>query len=132
MSDSEITSEPISVENLLDEINPTDHSDLKGDQEFERAFRPISEGGQAEWIHLRGLEDHYAQKGIWSYFLMFILGVMTVFQCVLLGMVGSGHWDFTQYDWLLPLLLVQNLAQIVGLSTFAVQALFKRLTERNA
>jgi hypothetical protein len=42
-------------------------------------------------------------------------------------MVGVDVWSFTKYEWLLPALLVQNLAQIVGLAVFVVKALFKDL-----
>ncbi len=53
------------------------------------------------------------------------MAFMVVFQSFLLWMVGGGFWDFSEYEWLLPALLAQNLAQIVGLAVFVVKALFK-------
>jgi hypothetical protein len=77
------------------------------------------------WENLRGLARHYRHKSVWSYFLMAMMLGMIGFQSVLLGMVGAGEWDFAAYEWLLPALLVQNLAQIAGLCVIVVQALFK-------
>ncbi len=50
---------------------------------------------------------------------------MILFQWLLLGLVGVGIWDFTKYEWLLPVLLVQNLGQIIGLALVVVKSLFK-------
>ena len=50
---------------------------------------------------------------------------------ILLVLVGSGVLDFKGYDWLLPALLVQNLAQIVGLASYAVKHLFSDITLKN-
>ena len=59
---------------------------------------------------------------------MSIMGLMVVFQSALLTFVGLGWWDFTHYKWLVPILLVQNLAQIIGLAVFVVKSLFKDIT----
>jgi hypothetical protein len=93
--------------------------------EFERKFEQISIQAELEWAHLRGLRDHYKHKARWSWFLMGLMAAMIAFQSFLLGMVGAGVWTFAAYAWLLPALLVQNLAQIVGLAIFVVKALFK-------
>jgi hypothetical protein len=53
------------------------------------------------------------------------MAFMVGYQSFLLYKVGTGAWDFSKYQWLLPSLLVQNLAQIVGLAVFVVKALFK-------
>jgi len=53
---------------------------------------------------------------------------MLAFQSYLLVMVGRGVWDFSAYEWLLPALLVQNLAQVVGLSVWAVKYLFSDIS----
>lgn len=92
---------------------------------IQRTYETESLKAEAEWIHLRGLQDHYAHKGNWSWFLMGLLSAMIVFQSVLLGMVGVGIWDFTRYDWLLPALLVQNLGQIIALAYVVVKSLFR-------
>jgi hypothetical protein len=60
---------------------------------------------------------------------MFVMAGMVIFQSVLLGLVGAGIWDFSRYAWLLPALLVQNLAQVIGLAVFVVKALFRDVGE---
>jgi len=76
------------------------------------------------YTHLFGLQDHYGLKKIWAIAIMSLMFVMVVFQCILLGLVGGHEWSFTDYKWLLPALLVQNLAQIAGLAYIVVKALF--------
>ena len=95
------------------------------EQLFDDHFSAKSILAEREWVHIKGLTDHYRLKGNWSVFLMALLGGMIVFQWTLLAMVGCGRWDFTQYKWLLPILLVQNLGQIIGLAVIVVKSLFK-------
>jgi hypothetical protein len=81
---------------------------------------------QRSYAHLVGLQRHYRHKSQWSYFLMAMMLIMIGFQSFLLWMVGSEQWTFINHgEWLLPGLLVQNLAQIAGLCVIVVQALFK-------
>ncbi|HYJ31245.1 MAG TPA: hypothetical protein VEW25_13005 [Allosphingosinicella sp.] len=80
---------------------------------------------QRSYAHLVGLQQHYSHKSQWSYFLMAMMLGMIGFQSFLLFKVGAAQWTFAEYDWLLPALLVQNLAQIAGLCVIVVQALFK-------
>jgi hypothetical protein len=94
---------------------------------WEKQFRAMSAAQEISWVRLNAIQDHYAHKGKWSYFLMGLMLLMVVFQSVLLGLVGANVWDFSKYDWLLPLLLVQNFASIVGLAVWVVKALFKDL-----
>jgi hypothetical protein len=95
---------------------------------FLEIFREHSVSGEREYVHLRGLSDHYRHKGFWSYFIASLMFVMIAFQTILLCLVGSGIWSFEKYTWLFPALLVQNLGQIVGLALFVVKALFKEMT----
>ncbi len=60
---------------------------------------------------------------------MVIMSIIVIFQCALLWCVGIGRWDFKDYKWLLPALLVQNLAQIVGLALVIVKSLFKDMAD---
>jgi hypothetical protein len=93
--------------------------------EVEREFTQAAVRSEVEWAHLKGLQDHYWHKGNWSWFLMLIMSAMIIFQSFLLGMVGSGVWDFSKYEWLLPALLVQNLGQIIALAFVVVRSLFR-------
>jgi hypothetical protein len=91
---------------------------------------PINEAEREHaFAKLRAFQNHHESKRHWSHFMMIVIGGLIVFQAVLLVKVGTGEWDFTKYQWLLPLLLVQNLAQIVGLAHVAVKALFDSFKE---
>jgi hypothetical protein len=97
------------------------------ERDFSEGFEESSVKLETEYVHLQGIRDHYRHKGRWSYFLMALLGAMIAFQWVLLWKVGLKAWDFTQYEWLLPILLVQNLGQIIGLAFIVVKSLFREL-----
>jgi hypothetical protein len=92
---------------------------------WNRRFGAVAVKAEARYEHLRGLRDHYTHKRIWSYVLMGMMALLLAFQCLLLGLVGGGVWDFTSYDWLLPALMVQNLAAIIGLAYVVVKSLFR-------
>ncbi len=77
-----------------------------------------------EYEHFLGVRQHYQHKGRWSKFLLVAIAGMISYQMVLLILVGINWLDFSDYDWLLLGLLVQNMAQIVGLSIYAVKNLF--------
>lgn len=79
---------------------------------------------QLRYSKLRAFNEHHRNKGLWSKFIMWVMGGMIFFQSLLLMKVGSGEWDFSNYDYLLPILLVQNLAQIITLAAIIVKALF--------
>jgi len=85
---------------------------------------------EMKYVHLRGLADHYRQKGKWSVFLMGAVGGMIIFQSGLLVAVGLDYLDFSKYEWLLPALLVQNLGQVIGLAVYAVKYLFSDISSQ--
>ncbi len=84
---------------------------------------------QLAYAKLLAFERHHSNKASWSLFMMAVLAGLVIFQIILLVKVGEGTWDFTKYEWLLPLLLVQNLAQIIGLAHVVVTALFDNFKE---
>ena len=92
---------------------------------FEQRFSNQSVNAQAEYTHLKGLRDHYFHKKGWSWFLMGLMALMMAFQSFLLVQVGFGYFNFTEYAWLLPALLVQNLGQVIALAYVVVKSLFR-------
>lgn len=92
---------------------------------IEEDFRSDYVRAGREFEHLNGLRAHYKHKGRWSCFIMGLMGAMVLFQSAVITLVGFHIWSFTDYPWLLPALLVQNFAQIVGLALFVVKALFR-------
>jgi len=94
---------------------------------FQNKFVVDASRAEAEYTHITGMKDHYRHKSLWSYFLMFLMFGLVAFQSFLLAMVGCNVWSFKDYKWLLPALLVQNLAQVVGLAVFVVKSLFSEV-----
>ncbi|WP_347416640.1 hypothetical protein [Paracoccus sp. (in: a-proteobacteria)] len=123
------------LDELLAEVDDADSAEEAARHEDELQyiddFEIRSAQNERAWAHLQGLQDHYRHKGTWSQFLMWVLGGMIGFQWALLGMVGFGWWDFSAYQWLLPILLVQNLGQIIGLAFVVVKSLFKDLDHKS-
>jgi hypothetical protein len=115
-----------SVDDLLKDVGEAATEEPRGSQDqFEQRVLIRSLDGAAKLAHLVGLKSHYQHKSYWSTcLLMLVIGLM-VFQSVLIVFVGLNRMDFNNYQWLLPALLVQNLAQVVGLAVFVVRALFK-------
>jgi hypothetical protein len=56
-----------------------------------------------------------------------MMAFMILFQSLLIWRVGVNAWLFEKYTWLLPALLVQNLAQVIGLALIVVRSLFKEI-----
>lgn len=110
---------------VLAEVKASLGEPAKAESQYLDRFRRTSIEAQESYAHLQGLRDHYHHKKMWSWFIMALMAGMIGFQCYLLSKVGTNAWDFKAYEWLLPALLVQNLAQVVGLAVFVVKALFK-------
>jgi hypothetical protein len=103
---------------IKQEITNAAQGNAEQERSFLEIFRQRSIEGERAYVHIRGLSEHYWHKSFWAKFIAVLMGFMVVFQSFLLCMVGSGIWNFEKYVWLLPALLVQNLAQIVGLAVF--------------
>jgi hypothetical protein len=109
---------------LADVATPPEESRAHEERFEERFTREAIETERA-LATLVGLRDHFRHKGNWSWFLMALMGFMVAFQSWLIWMVGGGWWDFTDYDWLLPTLMIQYLLQVAGLALVAVRSLFR-------
>ena len=94
------------------------------EEDYITRHRRESIKAEGEYQRLQGLKDHFEHKKKWSWMLLGALVLMILFQMVLLVLVGSNVLDFTEYDWLLPAVLIQYLTQIVGLAVFVVRSLF--------
>ncbi|WP_430422038.1 hypothetical protein [Phenylobacterium sp.] len=94
---------------------------------YEEHFTVQAVEAERALAHLIGLRDHFRHKKLWSWFLMALMGFMVGFQSWLIYRVGIGFWDFKDYAWLLPTLMIQYLLQVAGLAYIAVRSLFKDL-----
>lgn len=129
---------PPSVAELLREVGspsgePTSENKSSSFAEAERFQVKVQKQEEAAaldrqmgYAKLKAFQAHHDNKGRWSVFIMVAMGAMIFYQSVLLGLVGAKVWDFTAYEWLLPSLLVQNLAQIITLAAIIVKALFDK------
>ena len=95
--------------------------------EYETDSTRVFTQAQEEYQHLLGLRDHYNHKRKWSWFLLGLIAFMIFFQSGVIVAVGRDLLNLDDYEWLLPALLVQNLAQIIGLAVFVVRSLFSSL-----
>ena len=102
----------------------------KAERAYLERFNSRAIQSEVSYEHLKGIRDHYKHKRNWSWLLMGAIAGMLIFQSVLLWQVGKGLLDFSQYEWLLPALLVQNLGQVVGLAVYAVRYLFSDITKQ--
>jgi hypothetical protein len=100
------------------------------EENFNIQFQKYAVESESDYVHVQGAREHYAHKRYWSWFLMSAIGGMLIFQSTLLVLVGRGIIDFSQYKWLLPALLVQNLGQVVGLAVWAVKHLFSDIRSK--
>lgn len=121
----------VTAEEMLRSLEAWGAEDANASEEsYRRKFTQDSIQQEYAYAHLAGIQDHYKHKGRWSWFLMSIIGLMMIFQLVLITLVGVKLLDFTDYEWLVQLLLVQNLAQVVGLAIYAVKYLFSDISHQ--
>ncbi len=129
---SEVSSEGGNIQNVcpreLDEIPSPDSG---SGERYITSFDSQELESQTKYEHYKGVQQYYKHKGQWSRFLLWAIGCLIGYQMVLLVLVGFRVLNFKDYDWLLPALLVQNLAQIVGLASYAVKHLFSDITLKN-
>lgn len=111
----------------LGEVSPIDSEAL-----YRHKFTQDAIQQEYAYVHLTGIQEHYKHKSWWSWFLMALIGVIIIFQLVLITLVGLQLFDFTKYEWLVQLLLVQNLAQVVGLAVYAVKYLFSDISHQKS
>lgn len=116
-----------SVDELKDQIEALPAE--TGQEDYEHSFSIEAARAERAYLHLSGLADHYRHKKKWSAWLLTLIIFLMLFQSSLLVAVGINFLDFSQYQWLLPALLVQNVAQVIGLAVFVVRSLFKDMKD---
>lgn len=133
MTDPRTPSVPELLEEIRAQSGPLPNSSATVLAEAERLQEKIEKqeelaalARQMGYARLTAFQAHHHHKGRWSLFVMAAMAWMIGFQSLLLALVGTGLWDFTPYQWLLPSLLIQNLAQIITLAAIIVKALFDR------
>lgn len=116
----------VSPDDAFKDVGSDAEESWRYQDKFENEFSKKSVIGETEWVKLNGLSDHFWHKKLWSWVLLGVIVWMVFFQSALLIGIGLGRFDFTSYSWLLPTVMIQYLAQIVGLAVFVVRHLFSR------
>jgi uncharacterized integral membrane protein len=123
-SDHDSIDDSPTPDELLTALSFNEYESQEKEDRFARKFERDAIGRERDYAELRALSNHYDHKSYWSWFLLGVIGSMILFQMAVIRNIGQGEWRFVGYEWLIPALLVQNLAQVIGLSLFAVKALF--------
>ena len=99
------------------------------EDEYDIEKRREEINNQTKYIWAIGLRDHFKEKSKWSGWLLAAVLFLILFQSLIISLVGADVFHFEKYKWLLPLLLVQNFAQIIGLALVVVKSLFNDMNK---
>lgn len=113
------------LEELIKEVSATAALDFDAHSQsvIERANATDAIDHAHKFNQMNAFRNHHVNKARWSVFVMYLMGGMITFQCVLLSTVGAGFWNFIQYPWLLQALMVTNFAEIAALAMVIIKAL---------
>ena len=76
---------------------------------------------QRERIELDGRAAFFELRTLWSLVIIAWISVFIVFHIVVTFMVGLGSLNFTSHKWLIPLIVVENFLQVVGMGFIVVR-----------
>jgi hypothetical protein len=91
-------------------------------------FSDFRNQAEAERIELEGRRQFFKLRGYWSGWLIGWITALLVFQTLLTMAIGSKLLDFREYSWFLPMVVVQNFLQIVGMGVVIVRFLYPGAT----
>ena len=77
-----------------------------------------------ERVELDGKRAFFKLRKHWSAALMIWISSFIVFHISITIAVGLGTLDFLEYQWLIPLITVENFLQIVGMGYVVVRFLY--------
>jgi uncharacterized integral membrane protein len=75
----------------------------------------------AERIELEGRADFFKLRGLWSKVIIVWISAFIIFHMLLTLSIGKAWLDFTTHKWLVPLIVVENFLQIVGMGLIVVR-----------
>ena len=124
-------SELPSVDDLIHDLQPLESTSKQNQATYQELLNQEYVERQTAYIQLTALKDHFELKKSWSTYVRNTLFFTIGFQSFLLVFVGFGWFDFSAYEWLLPTLLIQTLAQVIALAVIVVKALFSKDSPAN-
>lgn len=77
-----------------------------------------------EDIELDGRKKFYQLRTKWSWVIIGWISLILIFDIIVTRYVGSGHWNFEKYNWLIHEIFAANLGLIFGMGVIVVKFLF--------
>lgn len=74
----------------------------------------------------QGAEKYYELRDKWSRYIRDYVWAMIAFQFVVAAAIGFGWVDFSNYQFLITLVVGQNFAQIIGMGIIVAKFLFPK------
>jgi hypothetical protein len=112
---------------LLDELTilrnaiPAAHAPSLAGSEYKSKLEQVEVDNQTLLVTLRGR---------WSKWLIGWITALISFQIILTGLVGVKWFDFTGHQYFLPLVIGQNVVQVVGMGYVIVKFLYPSLARK--
>lgn len=99
-------------------------ADIGGQEEVDPDFRSVACAADHERVELDGRRAFFKLRQQWSCAVMAWISCFLMFHIALTVAVGLGWLDFLKYQWLIPLITVENFLQIVGMGYVVVRFLY--------
>jgi hypothetical protein len=77
-----------------------------------------------EVVELDGRRRFFDLRHSWSNWIIGWITTFIVFHIALTFGIGTRHLDFTTHKWMVPLIVVENFLQIVGMGYIVVRFLY--------
>ncbi len=86
---------------------------------------PLTAEERKKQIDNQGLQEFYKLRTGWSFFIMFAIGILILFQIGFSFTILFCKTEFIKSDGILYLIVGENFAQVVALAFIVVKFLFK-------
>lgn len=97
---------------------------IHGQEEVDPDLKSVVCAADRERVELDGRRAFFKLRWQWSCAVMVWISCFLLFHITLTVAVGLGWLDFLQYQWLIPLITVENFLQIVGMGYVVVRFLY--------
>jgi hypothetical protein len=99
-------------------------AEIGGQELVDPDLKPDACAADRERVELDGRKAFFELRQQWSRAVMAWISCFLLFHIALTVAVGLGRLDFLQYQWLIPLITVENFLQIVGMGYVVVRFLY--------
>ncbi len=99
-------------------------AEIGGQREVDPDLRSVVGVADRERVELDGRVAFFKLRHQWSCAVMAWISCFLLFHITLTVAVGLGWLDFLKYQWLVPLITVENFLQIVGMGYVVVRFLY--------